>query len=66
MNDMSFREDRHITGNKASETIGSLVDMQAKRISRALKQRYRKSRLDTDRPAWITQARKNQQLFASK
>ena len=38
----------------------------AKRRTRAFEQRYRRSRLDTDRLAWITQARKKQQLFASK
>ena len=38
----------------------------AKRRTRALEQRYRRSRSDTDRQAWITQARKKQQLFASK
>ena len=38
----------------------------AKRRTRTFEQRYRRSRLDTDRLAWITQARKKQQLFASK
>ena len=38
----------------------------AKRRTRAFEQRYRRSRLDTDRLAWITQARKKQQLFSSK
>ena len=38
----------------------------AKRKTRAFEQRYRRSRLDTDQLAWITQARKKQQLFASK
>ena len=38
----------------------------AKRRTRAFEQRYRRSRLDTDRLAWITQARKKQLLFASK
>ena len=37
-----------------------------KRRTGAFEQRYRRSRLDTDRLAWITQARKKQQLFASK
>ena len=38
----------------------------AKRRTLALVQRYRRSRSDTDRQAWITQVRKKQQLFSSK
>ena len=38
----------------------------AKRNTRALEQRYRRTRLDSDRLAWTTQARKKHQLYGRK